>query len=148
MYDVDMRSESEGRFIVPFEGFSMYPFLRPGDRLVIRKDAFQTFKVGSIILFRNGRPDHSRQLVAHRVIRIMPNGRILTKGDNLLRPDPELEGWNQILGQVVMILRRERMITLTRGGSGFAAKWIAILSRNNLSPGILALKMKAFIGIN
>jgi hypothetical protein len=77
----------------------------------------------------------------------MSNGGILTKGDNLSRPDPELEDWDQILGQVVLVLRRERMIPLTRGRSGFAAKWIALLSRKNLTPGILAAKMKNLAGV-
>ena len=129
-------------FIVPFKGFSMYPFLRPEDLLVMRASSSFAFKVGDVILFESGMPGHFEGLIAHRVIRIGPYARILTKGDNLPQPDPELEDGGRILGQVVSVLRRDRMISLTKGPLGHAAKWIAFLSRKNVTPGILAAKLK------
>ena len=126
----------------------MYPFLRPGDLLVMRAPSSHAFKVGDVILFESGQPGDFEDLIAHRVVRIRPNGRILTKGDNLPRPDPELEDWGRILGRVVSVLRRDRMIPLTKGPLGFAAKWIALLSKKNVTPGILAAKMKGLTGKN
>jgi hypothetical protein len=142
MHGAIRRAGTQDQFIIPFKGFSMYPFLKPGDLLVMRALPFHFFKVGDVILFESGLPAHFEGLIAHRVVRIRPNHRILTKGDNLPRPDPELEDGGRILGRVISVLRRDRMISLTKGPLGFAAKWIAFLSRKNVTPGILAAKMK------
>lgn len=140
------RPGPKDHFVIPFSGFSMYPFLRPGDFLVVRKLPSHAFKPGDVILFKSGRPGQFEGLIAHRVIRVRSNGEILTKGDNLLRPDPKLEDRSQILGQIVSVLRRDRAIPLDRGPLGFAAKWIALLSRKNATPGILAAKIKDLTG--
>ncbi len=145
---VDKKFRSEDLFTILFEGFSMYPFLKPGDRLVMKKDRPSSINVGDIVLFENDQPGLSRGLIAHRVIRIISKGGYLTKGDNLPRPDPELKSWDQILGQVVLVLRGERLIPLTKGPSGFLGKWIAFLSRRNLTPGILAVKAKHLVGMS
>jgi signal peptidase I len=142
MHAAIRRAGPKDQFVIPFKGFSMYPLLKPGDLLVMRSLPSHSFKVGDVILFESGLPDHFEGLIAHRVIRIRPNRRILTKGDNLPRPDPELEDGSRILGQVISVLRGDRMISLTKGPLGFAAKWIAFLSRKNVTPGILAAKMK------
>jgi len=120
----------------------MYPFLKPGDLLIMRAPPPLAFKVGDVILFESGPPGRFEGLIAHRVIRIRPNRRILTKGDNLPRPDPELKDGDRILGRAVSVLRNDLMISRTKGPLGFAAKWIAFRSRKNVTPGILAAKMK------
>ena len=136
------RPGSRDHFVIPFRGFSMYPFLRPGDLLVVRIPFSHALKVGDVILFTSGQTGHFESVIAHRVIQVNSNGRILTKGDNLPRPDPELENQGPILGQIVSVLRRDRAIPLNRGPLGLAAKWIALLSRKNVTPGILAARIK------
>jgi hypothetical protein len=81
------------------------------------------------------------------VIRMMPDRGVLTKGDNLPRADPEPASRHQILGQVVLVLRGDRVIRLTGGPLALAAKWIALLSRRNLTPAILATRVKDLLGM-
>jgi signal peptidase I len=140
-------SGTKSTFMIPFEGFSMYPFFRPRDRLIVRRSPCKPVKVGDIILFRPDSTGSPNSLIAHRVIGRTGNSEILTKGDNLPRPDPKLVDQDHVLGQVIYVVRRGRMIPLTGGVHGFGAKWVALLSRKNLTPGILWAKVKDLMGI-
>jgi signal peptidase I len=139
-------SRVDNLFMIPFEGFSMYPLVRPGDRLVVKRYPSGPFKVGDIILFRPSNKGSINSLIAHRVIGMTADSEILTKGDNLPRPDPKLMGRDQVLGHVMYVVRRGCVISLTRGGYGVGAKWIALLSRKNLMPGLLWAKAKDLMG--
>jgi signal peptidase I len=147
MQRVGKRSGVEDLFMIPFEGFSMYPFFRPGDSLVVKRYPSEPFKVGDIILFRPVNTGSFHSPIAHRVIGMTAEREILTKGDNLPQPDPKPLGRNQVIGQVIYVVRRGCMIPLTWGKYGFGAKWIALLSRKNLTPGILAARVKALAGM-
>jgi signal peptidase I len=147
MQRVGKRSGVEDLFMIPFEGFSMYPFFRPGDSLVVKRYPSGSFKLGDIILFRPGNTGSFNSPIAHRVIGMTADREILTKGDNLPQPDPKPVGRDRVIGQVIYVMRRGCMIPLTRGRYGLGAKWIALLSRKNLTPGILAARVKALAGM-
>jgi hypothetical protein len=115
---------------VTFRGFSMYPFLRPGDVLVLAAMEPRLVKPGDIVCV-----DRGRTYVTHRVIDInqTPRARILTlKGDNLLYTDPPFSPGSGLLLKVTMIIRGKGGLVRPRFG-----KLVAFLSRNNLTPGII-----------
>ncbi|MBN1573168.1 MAG: signal peptidase I [Deltaproteobacteria bacterium] len=122
---------------IPFCGYSMYPALRPGDTLIVKKVNGKggDIKLGDIVCF-----SQEESYTAHRVINIIENEKdltVTTKGDNMTSPDtPRILNGDGIL-KVVMI---------KRGGSdlikpGFG-RIHACLSSSNLTFGIV----KGWIG--
>lgn len=71
-------------------GLSMWPLLRPGARVVISPGRPA---IGDLALVQLG-----TALVLHRVVASRP-GRLLTKGDAVARPDPEV-ALGDVLGVV------------------------------------------------
>jgi len=90
-------------------GGSMWPWLRSGDVISVRREDPARIHPGDIVLFaREGR------LFAHRVIRkAFCEGRavLVTKGDALPRPDVPLSG-DELLGRVVSFRRGRRRVAL------------------------------------
>ena len=72
-------------------GISMYPLLRPGDKLVVHPVKPE---IGDIAVF-----DRGDVLVAHRVYKIH-NGVYFLKGDSLLREDAPIPQ-DKVLGTVI-----------------------------------------------
>lgn len=108
----------------------MYPFLRPGDVLVLAAVEPRFVKPGDIVCV-----DRGRTYVTHRVIDInqTPRNRILTlKGDNLPYTDRPFCAGSEPLLKVAMIIRGKGGLVQPRFG-----KLIAFLSRQNLAPGII-----------
>ena len=89
-------SEEFPVLIARANGTSMYPTIHDGDVVVILRGA--EFGVGDIVTF-----DRRERVVAHRVIGIYADGRVVeTKGDNLDRPDGY--SWREdIIGKVVLV---------------------------------------------
>jgi len=88
-----------GEARLPVGGSSMFPALRPGDLLDVRRDA--TIQPGDLVVFeRHGR------LVTHRVI--ASNGTlVVTQGDRLRYPDEPVLS-TDVLGRVERVIRRGR----------------------------------------
>lgn len=85
------------------KGFSMWPFIREGEKLIIRKASIDALKVGEIILYRA-----ENKLVCHRLVKkIKHNGGYLiySRGDNSLSL-PELVTKERFLGRVAAIVRK------------------------------------------
>jgi signal peptidase I len=115
---------------VLFQGYSMYPSLRPGDVLVLADADAGCVKRGDIVCI----PDGPRY-IAHRVVDIRyqpPAATLITKGDNLPRPDRPLSLNSGSLLKVAMIVRENGRLIRPRFGRA-----MALLSRRNLSPGIV-----------
>jgi hypothetical protein len=115
----------------------MYPFLRPGDRLIIRRVPPERLRRGDIVVL-----DDKGRLVAHRLVRRLPGGRVVLKGDSLPAPDSPLPNPARIIGRVEALTRRRRLITLTHGPRSRLNPVYAGLSLLNLTPGALRLKIK------
>ena len=115
----------------------MFPFLRPGDRLIVRRGASLSPGIGDIVLFHPEQARGPRTLTAHRIVSRSGRGRFITKGDNLSLPDPGSRVTDDIEGIAVMLFRKGRPLSLITGPRGWAGKWVAWCSRNNLTPGIL-----------
>ncbi len=80
-------------------GRSMWPFIRSGDALVIRKAKDRKIRHGDILLYRK----HEGRLVAHRVTGIEDH-ELRIRGDRL-RASLERVGKEQVLGRIVAIER-------------------------------------------
>lgn len=110
-------------------GGSMWPWLRSGDALSVRREDAARIHPGEVVLFvREGR------LFAHRVIRkIARDGRavLITKGDALPRADAPLDA-RELLGRVFHVRRAGREFALDspqRRALGRAAAFVTHSSR-------------------
>ncbi len=100
--------QAEGEHFLPISGRSMLPLIREGDQILVSHGLAQAGR-GDILVFRQG-----NQLVAHRMLsRNTADGasQFLTKGDNVLRPDPLVPA-AEILGRVLLIRRGGRELSL------------------------------------
>ena len=84
-------------------GFSMWPFIREGEKLIIRKTLVEDLKVGEIILYQA-----EDKLICHRLVKkIKDNDKYLiySRGDNSLSL-PEFVIKDKFLGKVVGVLKK------------------------------------------
>ena len=87
-------------------GLSMYPFIRPSDRVTIIPGNGD-ISVGEVVLLRNER---GRWMI-HRVIgRRRDSGRWITRGDSLLCPDQPVAP-DRVWGRIIGVERRGRRKT-------------------------------------
>jgi signal peptidase I len=118
---------------IKFSGYSMYPSLRPGNILLIREVTIKEISPGDIVCIQKN-DGH----IAHRVVRIereREKTTIITKGDNITRPDPPdlpMLETDCLIKRVVMIKRGKDRLIIPRYG-----KMLALLSRMNLTYGIM-----------
>ena len=54
----------EDIFFFKTEGFSMWPFLKPGGRLIFKKVPPETLRIGDVILYKA-----DNQSICHRLVR-------------------------------------------------------------------------------
>jgi hypothetical protein len=81
----------------------MFPAVRPGDVLVLKRTGSSEVCSGDIVLFAR---DH--RLFAHRVV--ASNGlTLLTRGDAMSAPDARVEE-NELLGRVSFIIRKGKCV--------------------------------------
>ena len=97
--------------VINSTGFSMWPFLRPGEKLIIKKVPLKDLRVGDIILYKmNG------EMISHRLVKkVWHENRYIffTKGDaSFTLSEPIIE--EAFLGKVVGLVRNDvRIIDLT-----------------------------------
>lgn len=147
MYAISNDTSYERMIQYNFQGFSMYPLVKPGDRLIVKRGAYGPAKLGDIVLFENNQSSPDRGLTAHRIVRIISRNRFVTKGDNLLRHDPGVRSSHDIVGQAVMLVRKNRLVPLTKGLYGCVGRLMACYSRKNMTPGIIMSRVKHLAGL-
>ncbi|MGB4083232.1 MAG: S24/S26 family peptidase, partial [Candidatus Fermentibacter daniensis] len=64
----------------------MRPLLSPGDVVLCSALPFRLVRKGDVVVVR---PGDGQALVIHRVVRVMPDGRLVTRGDGCPEEDPE-----------------------------------------------------------
>ena len=101
----------KSHFILDFSGYSMYPFLRPGDRIIVKRISQGLPEIGDIVVLKSSR----EHFVVHRLVKILPSGKGILKGDSLLAIDPEPVVLSALSGIVTAILRGDRLIPVSRG---------------------------------
>jgi signal peptidase I len=115
---------------IRFDGYSMYPALRPGDTLILDVAPTSDCSIGDIVCIpgRNA-------LTAHRIIvldrRVSPPV-FVTKGDNLAYVDPPVAVPADGVLRVVMVSRGGRRLIRPR-----FRRLTAALSRRNATVGII-----------
>jgi hypothetical protein len=116
----------------------MYPFLKPGDRVIAERVSPYSLQVGDVAIIPGSR-DH---LVTHRLVKILSPNKGILKGDSRLESDPEPIELSDILGRVEAIVRNDRLIPVSTGFRSRTKGLHAWLSLKNLTIGTLRLKIK------
>lgn len=124
-------------FMFHFTGYSMYPFLKPGDRLIVRRLEDALIEVGDIVVIRK-----HENLVAHRLVGLSPDGKGVLKGDSLLKPDTDIISLSSLTGRVEAIVRNNRLINISVGIRSKLKKVYARLSLYNLTYGSIKLRIR------
>jgi hypothetical protein len=115
-------------------GGSMFPWIRPGDLLFVRKCEFEAASPGDVILFERG-----GRFFVHRVLRrvLLADAQsfaeataLITKGDALDGEDLPVAA-DQFLGRVIRIHRHRRHIDLQSLSRTLLARVLARLSPNS-----------------
>jgi signal peptidase I len=125
---------THGSVCIQVRGMSMFPWIRPGDLVFVRRSSCVAVKAGDVILFqRDGR------YFLHRVLRRgkdsgVASGReaqaaptLETKGDALDGPDQRVSE-AQFLGRAVRIHRRRRHIDLHSLGQTLLGRFLSFVS--------------------
>ena len=100
-------------------GFSMWPFLKSGEKLIIKKVSVKDLKIGDIILYRT-----REQLVCHRFVKKLnsEDGYLLyTRADASPNLDEAITE-KMLIGKVTGILRKGRVIN-------FMGRWRCFVNR-------------------
>lgn len=128
-----------------FFGKSMAPFLRDGDQLYVQKTPWNRLRIGNLVVCE---PSSSKHPVIHRLVgwqyRINTQFGIL-KGDSLLYKDSFFLTPHNYLGRVWARERNGKRLLLNSLCADIRARFIALFSIFNLTPGILRLKTKRIL---
>ena len=84
-------------------GYSMFPFLKNGDIVTIKKCGIDEFKIGNVIVFKNG-----NKLIAHRLIKFAKvNNKkcFILKGDSCSKKDKIITE-DFVVGKVVSFFKK------------------------------------------
>jgi hypothetical protein len=101
----------------------MFPWLRSGDQVFVRRWNFEMLRPGDVILF-----ERDEQFFVHRVLsRISAEGKVATKGDALDTLDAPVTR-EEFLGRATRIHRRKRHIDIESLGQVIAARFLARIS--------------------
>lgn len=106
-------------------GFSMWPFLRGGEKLVIKKAAIKDLVTGDIILYQS-----DNKIVCHRLIekiRDKQDRRFYARGDSSYSL-PELVKEEMLLGKAIGIIKNGKMINLCSGRQKLINYFIVIIA--------------------
>jgi signal peptidase I len=121
-------------------GFSMWPFLKEGSKLIIKNVSVLSLKVGDIILYRA-----NNQQICHRLIKKIKNkgGYLLyIRGDNSLS-SPEIINEDAYLGKVIGVLKNGKIVTF-RGIRPYLINRVIVLIAPLISLGIRIIKSKKY----
>lgn len=110
-------------------GESMFPWIRSGDYVFVRRLEFEGISVGQVVLFERG-----NRLFVHRVLRrVRPAddasgcSTLITKGDALDGADAPVSQ-SEFLGRITRIHRRQRHIDFESLGSVLFGRFLAFAS--------------------
>jgi hypothetical protein len=103
-------------------GWSMYPFLTPGQDVLLESCAADELRPGELVAF-----ERAGRVILHRVLSVYPGtGQIIEKGDNV-RQASVVEK-HEVLGRATAVLVPRRPVELTRYCHVRAGRWLARLS--------------------
>lgn len=109
---LDNKTATKENLFMQTKGFSMWPFVKENDKIIIKRLRVQDLKIGDIILYKD---KAKGQNICHRLVKktYSENGIILfTRGDasDFLS---ELVPGHNFIGRVVGIVRNGRVLNLS-----------------------------------
>jgi hypothetical protein len=130
--------KTDSHFMLHFTGYSMYPFLKPGDRIVAKPVPSNAFQIGDVAVMRTS----TNRLLVHRIVRILPHDTGILKGDSLLKSDSKPAALSTLCGRVDAVIRKNRFISISTGPKAQFKRVYAWLSLKGLTAGALKLRVK------
>ncbi len=116
----------------------MYPFLKPGDKLVVKPVLAASIEKGDIVIIR----DDSNKIIAHRLVKKLTGDTGITKGDSLLSQDSETINLSKIIGKLETIARKRKFIPVSSGYRNRIKGVFVWLSTRCMTSGALRLRAK------
>jgi signal peptidase len=114
---------------------SMRPAIDIGD-VILTDTGSGEVHAGQVVLVR--RPAHPGQLLTHRVVRVLPDGTLVTRGDANAVQDPAPVPRSDLLGVVRLVLPGlGRPAMLARRHDGGDLLWTALLAAAALLVALL-----------
>lgn len=102
-------------------GFSMWPFIRAGEKLIVSRVPIEDLRPGDIVLYQG-----KDQLICHRLVSKVEGGRMLrVRGDNTSALT-ELISIDAYRGKALGIIRKGGIIDLTGLGRRFVNRAMAL----------------------
>lgn len=106
-------------------GYSMWPFVGPGEKLVIKKTPIEDLSLGDIILYQA-----NKQLVCHRLVRKVKKSDICllyARGDSSLSP-PEPVTEEMLIGKAIISIRGGKRFRIVGRTQQFVNRLIIIVA--------------------
>ncbi len=105
-------------------GFSMWPFIRQQEKLIIKKLPIEDLRIGDIILYQA-----NSQMVCHRLIRKVRNREnylLYARGDNSSNLEPVTE--EMFLGKAIGVIKNRKTVNLCTKRQKFVNRFIVIIA--------------------
>lgn len=116
---------SQDLIFIEATGFSMWPFLRAKDKLVIKKVQIKELKIGDLILYHL-----NNQKICHRIVeKIISKDKYLiyARGDNNSKPGTQITA-DMLIGKGIGIIRNGRITNLSGSWPKLINRLIALLA--------------------
>lgn len=94
-----------GSIEIESHGASMFPAIKDGDKIIVSAE-IDSIEENDIIVFFDSSSSGNISLIAHRVIRIVDNKFVITKGDNNHVADRPIRK-KCIIGKVISIVSED-----------------------------------------
>lgn len=107
-YDIDGVKKYlsfNGSIEIEAQGSSMFPVIKNGDKIIVCAE-IDSIKENDIIVFFDSNSSGNISLVAHRVIRIVDDKFVITKGDNNRVADRPIRK-KCVIGKVISIISED-----------------------------------------
>ena len=131
---IGAKIRAQGAASVRILNGDMFPWMRSGDQVFVRRWNFELLRPGDVILF-----ERNEEFFVHRVIRIEGAkggaNSVVTKGDSLNSADQPVTK-AEFVGRATRIHRGKRHIDIQSLGQRVAGRTLARLSR--FSPAVYA----------
>lgn len=95
----------KGSLEIESHGTSMFPAIKDGDKIIVSV-MDDSIEINDIIVFFDSSNSGNISLIAHRVIRVVDNKFVITKGDNNRAADRPISR-KCIIGKVISVVSEE-----------------------------------------
>ena len=117
--------EARNKHYFETQGYSMWPFLRPQDRIIVEKADLRQLCPGELVVY-----EYDGQSVCHRLVKkIISGGKylLLTRGDYVPSCKTEKVDQAQVTGRVSAIVRGSRIVSIKGLGYVLTGRMIVLV---------------------